>query len=239
MPPSRNAGFRPRIFSGLRLARLFVLRDHGLGLAGARGHRRDLGCETAVGNGLLRPCQRGERIIVLGLAGELIGLGAILGECAHQAALVIGVFQPVEEHVIHDLAMAEPVAAARAVEQIGRVGHALHAAGHRDLRAAGEDQVMGEHRRLHAGAAHLVDRGRAGGKGQPRAERRLARGRLALSGGQHAAEDHFVDLVRGDTGALQRRLNRGRAKFRRGQVLQVALEPAHGGAGGTDDDDGV
>ncbi len=239
MPPSRKAGFKPRIFSRLRLARLFVLGDRNFGFSHAHADGRDLAGEAAVADGLLRPCQRGQRIIVLGLAGELVGLGAILGEGSHQAALVIGVFEPVEEHVVDDLAMAEPVAAARAVEQIGRVGHALHAARHRDFGAAGEDQVMGEHRGLHAGAAHLVDRGGAGGRGQSRAERRLARGRLALPRGQHAAEHDFVDLVGRDPGALQRRLDRRRAERRRGEVFQIALESAHGGAGRADDDDGV
>ena len=114
--------------------------------------------------------ERGERESVLRLAGELILLRAILGEGPHQAALVIGVLEPVEEHRIGHLAVAHAIAGAGAVEQIGRIAHALHAAGDGDLGAAGADEVMGEHRRLHARAAHLVDGGGADAERQSRPE---------------------------------------------------------------------
>jgi len=42
-------------------------------------------------------------------------------------------------------------------EQVWRVGHALHAAGNHDLRAARAHQIGRQHRRFHAGATHLVD----------------------------------------------------------------------------------
>ena len=61
---------------------------------------------------LLARSQRGDGVGVLRLAGELVALGAILGEGAHQAALVVGVLQPVEEHVVDHLAVAHAGAGA-------------------------------------------------------------------------------------------------------------------------------
>ena len=50
---------------------------------------------------------------VLRLAGELVVLRRVLGEGAHQAALVVGVLQAVEEHVVLHLGVAEPRRRAR------------------------------------------------------------------------------------------------------------------------------
>jgi hypothetical protein len=101
---------------------------------------------------------------------EFVAAGAVLGEGAHQAALVVGVFQAVEEHVVLDLAVAEAEAAARLGQEVGRVGHRLHAAGDHDVDAAGQQHVVGVHRRAHARAAHLVHRGAAGRQRQAGAE---------------------------------------------------------------------
>jgi hypothetical protein len=65
----------------------------------------------------------------------------------------------------------------------------------------------------HARAAHLVHRGAAGRQRQPGAERGLARRRLALAGGQHAAHDHFIDLFRLEAGALDGGLDRDAAEL--------------------------
>ena len=75
--------------------------------------------------------------------------------------------------------------------------------------------------------------------GNPRLERRLARGRLALPGRQHAAEDHLVDVRGLDTRALDGGPDRDRAEIARGERREVALESAHRGAGGADDDDRI
>ena len=106
--------------------------------------------------------------------------------------------------MVDGAAMAHAVAGARAVEQIGRVAHALHAAGDDDIRRARAQKVVGDHGRLHARAAHLVDRRRARREGQPRADRRLTRRRLTLARRQHAAHQDFVDAVGGDPGPLDR-----------------------------------
>ena len=70
-----------------------------------------------------------------------------------------------------------------------------------------------------------------------RADRGLARGRLAEAGRQHAAHDHFVDLVGRDARVLERALDRGRAEGGGGNAGELAEQGADGGALGTDDDD--
>ncbi|MNE54865.1 hypothetical protein D3C80_1496780 [compost metagenome] len=75
---------------------------------------------------------------------------AIFRESPHQPALVIGVFKAVEKHVIGELAVAETITIAGAVQQIGRVAHALHATRKHDGRASRRKLVMRQHDRLHA-----------------------------------------------------------------------------------------
>jgi len=86
--------------------------------------------------------------------------------------------------VVDDAIMTGAVTAARLGQQIGRVAHALHAAGDDDPGGAGIDDVMRQHRGLHAGAADLVDGGGAGRIRQFGAARGLPRRSLTLSAGR-------------------------------------------------------
>ena len=74
---------------------------------------------------------------------------------------------------------------------------------------------------------------------QAGAERGLARRRLSLPGGQHAAHDDFLDLVGLDAGALDRGADRGSAELVRGEALEFALQGAHRGTGDGNDDDRI
>ena len=69
------------------------------------------------------------------------------------------------------------------------------------------------------------------GERQPGAERGLARRRLALAGGQHAAHDHFLHVLGLDLRALDRGADRGGAELGRGEALQLALESRPSGCG--------
>src|SRR3546814_14401896 len=73
----------------------------------------------------LRALEAGDRERVLIGAGELIFGGGFLGEAAHQPAGLIGILEPVEEHMILEHIMPEPRARAMLHREIGRVGHAL------------------------------------------------------------------------------------------------------------------
>ena len=59
--------------------------------------------ETAVVGRLECARQRGNGEFVLGCAGEFLLSCAVLGEGAHQAAFIVSIFQPIEEHVVDDL----------------------------------------------------------------------------------------------------------------------------------------
>ena len=124
-------------------------------------------------------------------------------------------------------------------EEIGGVGHALHAAGDDDVGAAGPNRVGGHDRRLHAGAAHLVDRGRLDMAGKSGLQRRLPRRGLAEAGGEDAAHVDLLDRLVGDAGALDRRADRGGAELGGAGAGEGALEAAHRGAGVGEDDDGI
>ncbi len=234
-----KGGFERRDLVGPRLGRLLVGRNQRLRLARLHADASDLPGERAFLDRAVGALQRGEREGVLLSPSELVVLSAILGEGPHQAALVVGVLEPVEEHVVERAAVAHAIAGPRAIEQIGRVAHALHAAGHRHVGRARAQEVVGDHRRLHARAAHLVDRRRASRERQPRAERRLARRRLALARRQHAAQQDLVDAVSRDIRAFDRGENRARAQRRGGDVLQLAEKAADRRARRSDDDDGV
>ena len=99
--------------------------------------------------------------------------------------------------------------------------------------------VVREHRRAHAAAAHLAQRHRAGSVGQTGAAQGLARRRLALTGHQAVAEQHFVDGVAGHAGALDGGLDGHGAQLPGGQGGEVAEQAADGRARGGDDDDGI
>src|SRR3546814_11356226 len=56
------------------------------------------------------------------------GCSSDLRESAHRTARLIGVFQPVEEHMVVCGVVPDARAAAMLLEQIGRIGHRFHAA---------------------------------------------------------------------------------------------------------------
>ncbi len=159
VPPSRKAGFSVgilsgRAFSGCSSVSITVSPPRVFSVTGAISPANLPPWIAALARSSEASAKPSLR-----LAGELVMLGTILGKGAHQAALVIGVLKPVQEHMVERPAMAEAIAAACLVEQIGRVRHALHAAGDHDAVGADGDQIMRQHGRLHARAANLVDRG--------------------------------------------------------------------------------
>ncbi len=159
--------------------------------------RHDLLGERAVLVGLLGALQALDGEGVLRLARELVVLRGILGEGAHQPALVVGVLQAVEEHVVLDLGVAEPGAAAHLGQQVGRVGHALHAAGDDDVRRPRVQRRRRPCITVFMPEPHIlltVVQGTVFGRPAPM--RGLPRRRLALAGRQHAAHQHLAHVVR-------------------------------------------
>ena len=144
-----------------------VLFHQALVLAGLDGNGRRFPGKAAFVIGFLCAFERGDGEPILGFAGEAETVGAFFGEAAHQSAAAffvtdVGVLQAVVEHVVDDLAVTHAIAAARLGQQVGGVTHRFHAAGNHDVVAARGEQIVREHRRLHARSAHFVDGGAAG-----------------------------------------------------------------------------
>ena len=90
-----------------------------------------------------------ERVLVLLPPRDPVLLGHDLARAAHVVVLV-GVPQAVEDHRVHDLAVAEAQPLAHAREEVGAVRHRLHAPGHDHVRLLRGDGLGGEHHRLQA-----------------------------------------------------------------------------------------
>ena len=171
---------------------------------------------------------------VLRLALDRVHLGDHLAGVAH-VALLEGAPQPVVDHRVDDLAGAHAPAFPRVRQQVGSAAHRLHAAGDDDVHVADGDALGGEHHRLQAGAAHLVDGQRRDVVGQAAAKRGLSRGVLSETGADHVAHDALVDQGRIDARATNRFGDDERAELGRGEVLQRAEKLARRRADRADD----
>src|ERR1700676_1570079 len=239
VPVARNAGFRPGILAGSTLRGISSLPM----LRGPAFSVTVIGTISALNAPPSTALRARVRVFhgvgVLVCAGKLIGLGGSFAKIAHRAPALIGVFEAVHHHVIDNPVMTGAIAGARFCQQVGRVGHALHAAGHHDFGGAGLDDVVGQHGGLHAGTADLVDGGGASRIRQFGAAGGLPRRRLALSGWQHAAHEHFVDPLRRKLRPLDRGADHMGTELVRAERRQIAHEPAKRGAGGGNDDDRI
>jgi hypothetical protein len=137
VPPSRKAGLSVGIFSSFAFGGCSSWPDFAVCLAGFHRNRDDFGLKAAVGNSFLSSGQSRDGILVLRLTGELIALGAVLREGAHQAPLVIGVLKPVQEHMVKHPSVTHTVSGTRSIHQVWCIGHAFHATRNSHVRAAG------------------------------------------------------------------------------------------------------
>ncbi len=191
VPVLLKAGLSWGDLFGPGLGRLLILGQQQ-GISGP--HRRQLCCKGPAALGRQRPLQRCDgKGIHIG-TGQPGAIGAQLGIMPHQLTFV-GILQSVEEHVIEHALVPHPKTAARLVEQIGGAAHALHPAGDHHVRIAEPQPIGRQHHRLHAGTAHLVDRGAGDAVRQACLQYRLAGGCLANPGTQHVAQIGFIDLL--------------------------------------------
>ena len=197
-------------------------RDDLLGQAALLGGRR----------GLL-VARRRER--VLALAGDADLLVVLLGGEAH-GDVVEGVGQAVVHHGVDQGGVADPEAGPGAGQQVGRLCHGLHAAGHDDLGVTGADHLVGQVDGVEAREADLVD-----GVGRDRhrdaaLHRGLAGRDLALAGQDHLAHEHVVDLVGRHAGPPQRLGDGEAAQVHGREPRQRARQLPDGGPSPCDDD---
>ena len=109
------------------------------------GHRDDLlGHAALVGRGE-RALVRAQRPAVEVGAGDL-ELVADLGRLDEHLLAAEGVGQAVVDHRVERLGVAHAVAEARVGQQVGRLGHRLHAAADADLDVARADRLVEQDR---------------------------------------------------------------------------------------------
>src|SRR6185295_13714337 len=140
---------------GGAMARIFVVADDDVALAGLDGDRNDLVLELA---GLLRGLGfllRSDRELVLLLTRDLVLLRHVLGGIAHVVAIE-GIPKPVLDHGVDELDRTHLGAAAQ-VLRVRRHAHGLLAAGDHYFGIAVEQRLIAQRDRAQAGAAQLVD----------------------------------------------------------------------------------
>ena len=146
-----------------------------------------------------------------------------------------GVGETVVDHRVERLDVAHAKAEACTGEQIGGLGHRLHATADADLQVAGADRLVDDYRGAQPGGADLVDRLGGDLLGNTGLDLGLARGDLSLPGLQHLTHHDMFDLLGLDPGALQRGLDRDGAELGGVERGQSAAHLADGGARSAED----
>src|SRR6266542_463765 len=150
--------------------------------------------------------------------------------------LVEGRREPVVRHQVDQRPVAEPIAEAGLLEDVGRVRHRLHSACDDHVVVAGPDHLVGDLDRANRGGADLVDRVGAELDRQSSPDRRLPRRRLAGAALEHLAHDGVLDVLVGDPGAVERRPDHERAELGRLVARKRAAELPERGANCAEDD---
>src|SRR5215831_16746357 len=185
--------------------------------------RRQLFLEEAFLLSARRALLARQRVLILGLAGDLVALGHDLGRVAH-------------DHVERGLVLLDP--------RVG-IAVALHHADALESAANGglgpsQDDLMGGHGDgLEPRRAEAVDGGAGHGDGEAGAEERDARHVVALGAvGLGAAHDHVLDLTLVELGNLTQRVldAMGGEVVRPGHVERPPERLGERGTGAGDDD---
>ena len=171
---------------------------------------------------MVRFCRKS---VLLFAADPVLGRDLLRAD-AH-VEVVVCLPEAVLDHRVHQCAVAHAVAAACLGQQIGRVGHRLHAACHDHLGVFSLDGLRGQGHGLQARTADLVDGERGYLIRQSAVDRGLACRSLAETSLQNAAHDALVHGCRFNARPAHRLAYRKRAQPRRGKRLERALKPAH------------
>ena len=170
---------------------------------------------------------RAQRPPVLVLAGDA-ELARDEGRLLDHVLLVEGRRQAVVGHEVDERPVAEPVAEARLLEDVGRVRHRFHAAGDDDAVVAGADHLVGDLDRADARGADLVDRVRGHLDREPGSDGGLPGRRLAGAALEHLAHRDVLDFAVGNARAVERGADRDRAELRRFVLLEGPSELPEG-----------
>ncbi len=109
--------------------------------------------------------------------------------------ILVSVPEPVIDHRVDQFPIADAVACSRLRQQIGAVGHGLHAARNDNFRFAKLHRLRGERDRFQSGAADFVYCHRGNARIAAALERGLPRGILSKPRLHNVAENGFVNLI--------------------------------------------
>ena len=159
---------------------------------------------------------------------EMLELARDPRRLLHHVQPVEGRGEPVEDHVVDDFAVAEPVAEARLRQEVRRVRHRLHPPRDDDVVAARTDHQVGDLDGADRRRADLVDRVRRNLLRDPGRDGRLPGRRLAYARLEHLSHDDVLDLLRFEPRTLERGANRDRSQLGRLQVRKTPTETPNG-----------
>src|SRR4029078_5379508 len=218
---------------GGAVARILVVADDDIALAGLDGDGRDLFLEPAGLLGGLGLVLRMNREFVLLRTGDLVLPRDVLGGVTHVVA-VEGVPQTFLDHGVDQFKAAHLDAAAQ-ILRMRRHAHGFLAAGDDDFGIAVEQRLIAERDGAQAGTAELVDApGRAFHRNAG-GDRGLAGRVLTLRRGQYLPHDDFGNAAGLDAAPLQCCLDGDGAEVVGRGGGERAVETADRGAGGADD----
>ena len=146
--------------------------------------------------------------------------------------------QAVGHHRIDDRPVTDAVAGAGLGEQVGGIGHGLHATSHHGVGFAEADHLGGQVDGMQPRQAGPVQQRAGHGEGNPRIGDGPTGRHLADTGGHNVAQVGEVDVLGSDSRAIDGRRDGSGAQISRCQRRQAALESTHGGTGPGEYDDG-
>ncbi len=178
---------------------------------------------------------RGEGEFILRIAGDLPLVGDVFGGLAHVIA-VERIPQAVADHRVDIFHIAHLVPGAQ-MRGMGAERHVFLTARRDDVGIAKLDMLRAQRHGAQARAADLVDAPGRAFDGQARIDMRLARGVLALCGGQNLTKDGFGHLGLLDARPRDDGFEHGSPQIMGGRIGERARERADSGARGRCDYD--
>ena len=141
--------------------------------------------------------------------------------------------------MVIDFVSADAVTVAPFEQQIGCIGHALHATRDHHIPSSSFEHIVRHHDGFHARATHFGQRDSARAVWQTAFVSGLTRWGLALARHQAIAHQHFFNRSRCDARAFDRFFNRRATQIVGRKARKLAVEAAHRRAHSGGNDDGV
>src|SRR6266404_1871946 len=188
--------------------------------------RDDFAIEATLFNRSQRLAMRVYRVLILFLSADVIPVLDYLPGAAHMP-VVERAPQAVLDHGIDQLAVAEPVALARSLLQVRRVGHRLHSTRDRDVNLADSYGIGRQHHSFQPGAANLVDCKRGHTVRSARSQRHLPGRILPVARLNDVAHYDFIDNGSIDAGPLDCSPSGDHSQINRAEIPERPKKLSH------------